>query len=152
MEIVLVWSSFWERFYLSLSGNNPGCICPCYFCCCYCCCEYLFVCLSWPFFVQLFFRSVVFSEVKDVHNEYRLANRAYLISKKDYRARCHINAVVWPSPYACAQPYHPGRYQATMDSCFGLISITHLISTDIFRWNKEPETASRLSAEHRNYM
>ena len=26
---------------------------------------------------------------------------------------------VWPVPYACAQPYHPGV--AAMDSCFGLV-------------------------------
>lgn len=29
--------------------------------------------------------------------------------------------VVWPSPYACAQPYYHGGYQATMESCFGFI-------------------------------
>ena len=23
--------------------------------------------------------------------------------------------------YACAHPYHPGKYQATIDSCFGLV-------------------------------
>ena len=26
-----------------------------------------------------------------------------------------------PSPYACAQPCHLGKYQATIDSCFGLL-------------------------------
>ena len=31
----------------------------------------------------------------------------------------YTRAMVWSSPYACAQPYHPGRYQQIMDSCFG---------------------------------
>ena len=31
------------------------------------------------------------------------------------------NSVVWLSLYACAQPYYPGRYQVTVDSCFDLV-------------------------------
>ena len=30
----------------------------------------------------------------------------------------HITAVPLCDPYACAQPYHPSRHQANMDSCF----------------------------------
>ena len=33
--------------------------------------------------------------------------------------------VVWPSPYACAQPYYHGGYQATMESSFGLYIEPH---------------------------
>ena len=33
----------------------------------------------------------------------------------------YTSPVVWPSPYPCAQPYHLGRNQATMDSCFDLV-------------------------------
>ena len=39
------------------------------------------------FSFSFFFCSVVFSEVKDVHNEYRLAKRAYLISKVSHQRR-----------------------------------------------------------------
>ena len=31
----------------------------------------------------------------------------------------------WPSPYACAQPYNPGRYQEAMN-CFRLVRHSHL--------------------------
>ena len=33
----------------------------------------------------------------------------------------YTSPVIWPSPYACTQLYHPGRYQTAMDSCFGLV-------------------------------
>ena len=36
--------------------------------------------------------------------------------------KSNISLVVWHSPYTCALPYHPDRYQATMDSCFGLLA------------------------------
>ena len=43
-----------------------------------------------------------------------------LKSKVDTR---YINPVLWPSPYACAQSYHPGMYQTTMVNCFGLVKL-----------------------------
>ena len=41
-----------------------------------------------------------------------------LKSKVDTR---YTSPVVWSSPYACARPYHPGKYEATIDSCFGFV-------------------------------
>mgnify|MGYP007094296271 FL=1 len=42
----------------------------------------------------------------------------------------YTSPVVWPWQYTCAQPYHPGGYQATMDSCFGL-DWCHILQTCI---------------------
>ena len=45
------------------------------------------------------------------------------------------NSVVWPSLYACAQPYYPGRYQVTVETAvstlFGLISMALRIIVSI---------------------
>ena len=35
----------------------------------------------------------------------------------------YTGPVMWMSPYACAQPYHQGRYQETKDSYFGLLGL-----------------------------
>ena len=41
--------------------------------------------------------------------------------KRKMSQRHYTSHVMWPSPCSCAKPYHPGRYQATLDSCFGLL-------------------------------
>ena len=43
------------------------------------------------------------------------------VQKMALKARCYTSSVVWPPPYAWAQPHQPEKYQATMDRCLDLI-------------------------------
>ena len=63
---------------------------------------------------------VVSQEVQLKRAKVRGVTRVFELEKR-FEAKC-FDPMVWPSPYACAQPYHPVRYQATMDdSCFALV-------------------------------
>ena len=54
------------------------------------------------------------------------------VTKQEYR-HVHIGVLIHP-PYACTQPYHLGRYQATTDSPFaflGLVSMAKPILAEV---------------------
>jgi len=56
-------------------------------------------------------------------NPVPLVIRSQSPSKESKMGTLHCSPVVWPSPYACPQPYHSSRYQTKMDSCFGLVRL-----------------------------
>ena len=55
------------------------------------------------------------------------------IGSKSKVYTAYTGPLVLPLPYACVQPYHLGRYQATMNSCFGLVRLLQLGIADAFR-------------------
>ena len=56
---------------------------------------------------------------KSVIRKYKFEQRSLWTRKRLVKqvVTHYTSPEAWPSPYACAQPYHPGRYQATMHSC-----------------------------------
>ena len=61
--------------------------------------------------------------------EFVKRDREMPISKVDTR---NSIALVWLMRYACPQPYHPSKYQAIMDSSFGLVRLHPNGTVDTF--------------------